>query len=63
MEEQKTTIRQMQSAISEQEREIKALTATLQKVSNQLAAASPSRGALELTEPAPRVALNNPQKQ
>ena len=50
----------------EQQKQIDALTAQLdeqaaqiQKVSAQLAAASPSRGGLEATRPAPQV-VNNP---
>jgi len=41
------------------ESEIKALTCGLQKVNAQLAAASPSSGALEVNMPAPKVATNN----
>ncbi len=57
-----------QSTAARQEKEIKALTAGLneqvsqiQKVSAQLAAASPSRGGLEVSEPAPQTVLNNNQ--
>ena len=45
--------------IDAQQKQIEALTAGLQKVSAQLAAASPSRGGLEASEPAPQV-VNNP---
>jgi Chaperone of endosialidase len=72
-EEQEAVIAQLkqdfQSKLAEQQKQIEALTAGLQKVSAQLAAASPSRGGLELTKfatgrirgggPAPQV-VNNP---
>jgi hypothetical protein len=45
--------------IDAQQKQIEALTAGLQKVSAQFAAASPSRGGLEASEPAPQV-VNNP---
>ena len=45
--------------IDAQQKQIEALTEGLQKVSAQLAAASPSRGGLEASEPAPQV-VNNP---
>jgi endosialidase-like protein len=48
-----------ESKLAEQESEIKALTCGLQKVNAQLAAASPSTGALEVNKPAPKVATNN----
>ena len=48
--EQEATIRELKSAIAEQQKEIKALSANLQRVSNQL----------ELVKPAPRVVMNNP---
>jgi len=38
---------------------IEALTAGLQKISAQLAAASPSGGVLEAIKPAPQTVLNN----
>jgi hypothetical protein len=38
---------------------IEALTAGLQKISAQLAAANPSGGGLEATKPAPQTVLNN----
>jgi cell division septum initiation protein DivIVA len=60
---------EQQGTIARLQKQIEALTARLQKVSDQLAAASPSRGGLELSEfatgrircggPAPEVA-NNP---
>ena len=48
--EQEATIRELKSAVAEQQKEIKALSANLQRVSNQL----------ELVKPAPRVVMNNP---
>ena len=48
--EQEATIRELKSAIAEQQKEIKALSANLQRVSNQL----------ELVKPAARVVMNNP---
>src|SRR4029077_14222738 len=55
VQEQKATIAQLKSTdakqeatIAKQQKQIEALTAGLQKVSDQLAAASPSRGGLEL---------------
>ncbi len=78
--ELKSTVAQQQkesqSIAAQQQKEIKALAATLkeqasqiQKVSAQLAAASPSRGGLEVSKfatgrirrggPAPQVVLNN----
>ena len=43
----------------QQQKQIEALTAGLQKVSAQLAAASPSGGGLEAGKPAPQVVNNN----
>ena len=45
--------------VEELKKEVAALTAGLQKVSAQLAAASPSRGGLEASKPAPQL-VNNP---
>ena len=45
--------------VRELEKQIEALTASLEKVSAQLAAASPSSGGLEASRPAPQV-VNNP---
>jgi hypothetical protein len=52
--------------LTQQQKEIIALTASLkeqasqiQKVSDQLAAASPSGGGLEVSKAAPRMVLNN----
>ena len=65
-EEQQATIARLNSTdakqeatIANQQKQIAALTAGLQKVSTQLAAASPSRGGLELSRPAPQTVLNN----
>jgi Chaperone of endosialidase len=59
-------VQKLETNDAEQQREIEALVATvkeqaaqIQKVSAQLAAASPSRGGLEATKPAP-VVVNNP---
>jgi uncharacterized protein YegL len=59
VEAQEATITQLkqdfQSKLVEQQKQIKALTTGLQKVSAQLAAASPSRGGLEVEKPAPQM--------
>ncbi len=66
VQEQEATIAQLKSTLAKketidahQQEQIEALTAGLQKVSAQLAAASPSRGGLEASKPAPQV-VNNP---
>jgi uncharacterized coiled-coil protein SlyX len=66
VQEQKATIAQLKSMVQKQEvanakqqKQIEALTAGLQKVSAQLAAASPSGGGLEASKPATQV-VNNP---
>jgi septal ring factor EnvC (AmiA/AmiB activator) len=66
IQEQKATITQLKSALAkqetvdaEQQKQIEALTAGLQKVSAQLAAASPSRGGLEVNKTASQIVLNN----
>jgi hypothetical protein len=51
--------KQFQAANAQHQKQIDALTAGLQKVSAQLAAASPSRGGLEASKPMPEV-VNNP---
>jgi Chaperone of endosialidase len=51
---------EQQATIVRQQTQIEALTVGLQKVNAQLAAASPSRGGLELNKLAPQTALNNP---
>jgi len=57
VQEQETTIAQLkqefQSRLADQQKQIKALASSLQEVSNQLAAASPSRGG-----PSPQVVSN-----
>ena len=63
------TVQEQEATIAELKKQIEALTAGLQKVSAQLAAASPSRGGLEASKfatgqirrggPAPQV-VNNP---
>jgi len=62
-EKQEATIAELKqnfhSRLAEQQKQIEALTEGLQKVSAQLAAASPSGGGLEASKPAPRVAENN----
>jgi len=69
-QEQQTTIAELKSTLAqhekafqrnlaEQQKQIEALTAGLQKVSAQLAAASPTRGGLEAIKTAPQV-VNNP---
>jgi hypothetical protein len=50
---------EQEARIARQQKRIEALTAGLQKVSAQLAAASPSRGGLEASKSAPQV-INNP---
>ena len=50
---------EQEATIARQQKQIEALTAGLQKVSAQLAAASPSWGGLEASKTAPQVA-NNP---
>jgi len=67
VQEQKATIAQLKSTdakqeatIAKQQKQIEALTAGLQRVSDQLAAASPSGGGLELSKAEPEVAVNNP---
>jgi hypothetical protein len=50
---------EQEATIAQQQEQIQALTLGLQKVSAQLAAASPSGGGLEASKPAPQV-VNNP---
>ena len=47
-----------QSKLAEQEKKIEALTTGLQRVSAELAAASPSDGGLEMSQSAPKTVLN-----
>ncbi len=62
-EQQEATIihlkQDFQSKLAEQQKQIEALTSGLEQVTNQLAAASPSRGGLEANKPAPQVVNNN----
>ncbi len=64
VQEQETTIAQLkqefQSKLADQQKQIKALASSLQEVSNQLAAASPSRGGVEMSKAGPSVVLNSP---
>jgi len=62
----KSTVAKQEAIMAQQQKGMDAVTARLdeqdskiQKVSVQLAAASPSRGGLEATRPAPQVVLNN----
>jgi trimeric autotransporter adhesin len=52
-------VQELEANAARQQKQIEALTAGLQKVSSQLAKASPSDGGLELSESAPQMALNN----
>ena len=52
-------VQELEANAAHQQKQIDALTTGLQKVSAQLAAASPSRGGLEASKPAPQV-VNNP---
>ena len=52
-------VEDLKTIVAEQQKQIEALTAGLQKVSAQLATASPSRGGLEASKPAPQM-VNNP---
>ena len=51
---------EQEATIAEQQKQIEAISAALQKVNAQLAAASPSDGELEASKAGPRV-VNNPQ--
>jgi hypothetical protein len=53
-------VEELEANAARQQKQIDALTAGLQKVSAQLAAASPSRGGLEVMKPAPQVVVNKP---
>ena len=48
-----------ETTAAQQQKEIAALTSQIQKVTTQLATASPSRGGLETTKRAPQVVFNN----
>jgi hypothetical protein len=49
----------LRSTIAQQQKQIESLTASLKRVSAELAAASPSRGGLEMTKPALQTVLYN----
>jgi hypothetical protein len=57
--ELKSTVAQQQKAMEILTAQLKEQAAQIQRVSDQLAAASPSRGEPELSKPAPQVALKN----
>jgi division protein CdvB (Snf7/Vps24/ESCRT-III family) len=70
-QKQEATITELKSTVAQQKNDFQATVAQLiarldeqasqiQKVSAQLAAASPSGGGLEASTPTPQVALNNP---
>ena len=58
-EQQESKIAEQEAKMARQGKQIEAITAWFQKVSAQLAAASPSRGGLEASKPAPQI-VNNP---
>jgi uncharacterized coiled-coil protein SlyX len=58
-EEQEKTIAELKSGMTALAATVKEQASQIQKVSAQLAAASPSRGGLEAIKPAPQV-VNNP---
>jgi uncharacterized coiled-coil protein SlyX len=57
--EQQSRIEKQEATIAHQQKQIEALTAGLQRVNAQLAAASPSRGGLKASKATPQV-VNNP---
>ena len=59
IEEQEATITQLKKEMETVVAHLEKQGAQIQKVSAQLATASPSRGGLELTKPAPQTVLNN----
>ena len=58
-EQQESKIEQQEAKIARQQKQIEELTAAVQKVSAQLAAASPSGDGLAVSKSAPQTALNN----
>jgi hypothetical protein len=52
-------VQDLRAIVAQQQKQIQALTAGLQKVSAQLAAASPSRGGLEANKSTPQMVVNN----
>jgi uncharacterized coiled-coil protein SlyX len=59
VEELKSPVAKQEATIACQQKQIEALTAGRQKVSAQLAAASPSGGGLEMGKTVPQTTLNN----
>ncbi len=57
--EEQSKMEKLEDTVTQQQKKIEALTAGLQKVSAQLAAASPSGGRLEAGKSAPQM-VNNP---
>ena len=67
IQEQEATITELKSTVAQQNKDMKVFAANLkeqasqiQKVSAQLAAASPSRGGLEVSKSAPQMVNNDP---
>ena len=67
IQEQEATITELKSTVAQQNKDMKVFAANLkeqasqiQKVSAQLAAASPSRGGLEVSKSAPQMVYNDP---
>jgi len=56
---QEASAAKQQTAIAAQQKRIEVLNFGLQKVSAELAIASPSGGGFKLNKPAPQTALNN----
>ncbi len=56
-QEQDATITQLKSAVAQQQKEIRALTASLKKQEAQIQKVSAQ---IDVTKPAPRVLVNNP---
>jgi uncharacterized coiled-coil protein SlyX len=59
MQTQEATIVELKSTVEQQQKQIETLSAGLQKVSAQLAAASPSRGGLDVDNSASQIVLNS----
>jgi hypothetical protein len=59
VEQQDHRIQKQDATIARLEKEVGVLTTGLQKVSAQLASASPSFGGLEVSNPAPQTVLND----
>ena len=67
LHEQEATITELKSTVAQQDKDMKVFAANLkeqasqiQKVSAQFAAASPSRGGLEVSKSAPQMVNNDP---